>query len=308
MVANKYLTGFDQPKRSVMYVDKKRQGVLAVQALSRLNRAAPTLSKKTEDLFILYFFNTVDDIKTAFDPFYTATSLSRATDVNVLHELKDTLDEVGVYEWHEVEQFAILYFGNADAQQLSPIINMAAKRFNAELALEDEAKTDLKIKAKPFVKIYGQMASIMPFEIVDWEKLFWFLKFLIPKLIVHDRDADETEMGPQNPNPRGAHNTEEDRDPLDEIIREFNERWFQGWRVTQEEQRVKFFSIADSIWAHPDFEEKYQNNPDSENRMLVFEKASRKSCSRTAGPRWNSINCWPMMRLSRPPCSKACKG
>ncbi|WP_419594128.1 type I restriction enzyme subunit R domain-containing protein, partial [Thiolapillus sp.] len=50
VVANKYLTGFDQPKLCAMYVDKKLQGVLAVQALSRLNRAAPKLSKKTEDL------------------------------------------------------------------------------------------------------------------------------------------------------------------------------------------------------------------------------------------------------------------
>ena len=69
IVANKYLTGFDQPKLCAMYVDKKLQGVLAVQALSRLNRAAPKLAKKTEDLFILDFFNTVDDIKDAFDPF-----------------------------------------------------------------------------------------------------------------------------------------------------------------------------------------------------------------------------------------------
>ncbi len=36
VVANKYLTGFDQPKLTAMYVDKKLQGVLAVQALSRL--------------------------------------------------------------------------------------------------------------------------------------------------------------------------------------------------------------------------------------------------------------------------------
>ncbi|MBO9496747.1 type I restriction endonuclease subunit R [Thalassotalea sp. G20_0] len=120
VVANKYLTGFDQPKLCTMYVDKKLQGVLAVQALSRLNRAAPKLNKKTEDLFILDFFNEVEDIKAAFDPFYTATSLSQATDVNVLHELKAVLDEVGVYEWAEVEQFVEWYFGNADAQQLSP--------------------------------------------------------------------------------------------------------------------------------------------------------------------------------------------
>ncbi|MBN0091463.1 type I restriction endonuclease subunit R, partial [Pseudomonas aeruginosa] len=89
VVANKYLTGFDQPKLCAMYVDKKLQDVLAVQALSRLNRAAPKWGKKTEDLFILDFFNSVEDIKKSFDPFYTATSLSSATDINVLHELKD---------------------------------------------------------------------------------------------------------------------------------------------------------------------------------------------------------------------------
>jgi type I restriction enzyme R subunit len=302
IVANKYLTGFDQPKLCAMYVDKKLQGVLAVQALSRLNRAAPKWGKKTEDLFILDFFNSVEDIKAAFDPFYTATRLSEATDVNVLHELKDALADVGVYEWQEVEQFVALYFGNADAQQLSPIIDTAAARFNTELDMEDRDKADFKIKAKQFVKIYGQMASILPYEIVVWEKLFWFLKFLIPKLIVKDPDADqidelldsvdlssyglervklnhsigldasETELEPQNPNPRGAHAGHEEHDPLDEIIRNFNERWFQGWGATPEEQRIKFINIADGIKAHPDFAEKYQNNPDVHNRDLAFEK------------------------------------
>ena len=301
IVANKYLTGFDQPKLAAMYVDKKLQGVMAVQALSRLNRSAPKLGKKTEDLFILDFFNSVDDIKNAFDPFYTATSLSQATDVNVLHELKDTLDEEGVYEWREVEDFVVRYFNNEDADSLSPIIDVAANRFNDELALKNDDKIDFKIKAKQFVKIYGQMASIMPFEVVNWEKLFWFLKFLIPKLKVKDPNQDlldellesvdlssyglervklnhsiglddsETEVDPQNPNPRSAH-TEDEKDPLDEIIRSFNERWFQGWSATPEEQRVKFVNIADSIKAHKDFDRKYRDNPDPHNRKLAFEK------------------------------------
>jgi len=68
VVANKYLTGFDQPKLCTMYVDKKLQGVMAVQALSRLNRAANKLGKKTEDLFVLDFFNQVDDIKNFVRP------------------------------------------------------------------------------------------------------------------------------------------------------------------------------------------------------------------------------------------------
>ena len=302
IVANKYLTGFDQPKLSAMYVDKRLQGVLCVQALSRLNRSSPKLGKKTEDLFILDFFNSVDDIKHSFDGFYTSTSLSEATDVNVLHELKELMDDVGVYEWHEVNQFVELYFDNADAQILSPIIDTAAKRFNSQLELEDEEKADFKIKAKQFVKIYGQMASIMPFEVVDWEKLFWFCKFLIPKLIVRDPDAqqidellesvdlssyglervklnhgikldpDETELEPQNPNPRGVHDGGQEKDPLDAIIDSFNERWFDGWDATPEEQRVKFLKDMRNIISHPDYEPKYQNNPDKQNRELALDK------------------------------------
>ncbi len=302
VVANKYLTGFDQPKLCTMYVDKKLQGVLAVQALSRLNRSADKLGKKTEDLFILDFFNQVDEIKASFDPFYTSTSLSGATDINVLHELKGTLDEVGVYEWAEVESFVVKYFEGVDAQKLSPVIDVAADRFNRQLELDDEAKADFKIKAKQFVKIYGQMASIMPYEVLDWEKLFWFLKFLIPKLIVRTKedelidellesvdlstyglertklnyaiglDDSSTELDPQNPNPRGAHGSEEEKDPLDEIIRTFNERWFHGWDATPEDQRVKFVTLSKHIQAHPDYQSKVAENKDTQNRDLAFKR------------------------------------
>lgn len=302
VVANKYLTGFDQPKLCAMYVDKKLQGVLAVQALSRLNRAATKLGKRTEDVFVLDFFNTTADIKASFDPFYTATSLSDATDVNVLHELKDSLDTVGVYEWSEVEDFNEKFFNKEDAQVLSPIIERAAERFVNELKLEDDEKADFKIKAKQFVKIYGQMASIMPFEVLNWEKLYWFLKFLIPKLPVQNPGIDgldellssidlstyglervqlnvtiglddsETELEPQNPNPRGAHGTEEDFDPLDLIINSFNERWFQGWEATPEDQRVKFISLTKSIQAHPDFKSKVAENNDIQTKDLAFKK------------------------------------
>ncbi|MGB1110562.1 MAG: type I restriction endonuclease subunit R, partial [Gammaproteobacteria bacterium] len=84
-------------------------------------------------------------------------------------------------------------------------------------------------------------------------------------------DASETELEPQNPNPRGAHD-DPDHDPLDDIIRNFNERWFHDWGATPEEQRIKFLSLADSIRAHPDFEAKYKNNDDSHNRRLAFAK------------------------------------
>lgn len=302
IVANKYLTGFDQPKLTAMYVDKKLQGVLAVQALSRLNRSANKLAKKTEDLFVLDFFNSTEDIKKSFDPFYTSTTLSEATDVNVLHELKAHLDDVGVYEWAEVEDFVHKFFSGVDAQELSPIIDFAADRFNTELELEDEEKADFKIKAKQFVKIYGQMAAIIPFEVVQWEQLFWFLKFLIPKLLIVDPkqdsldellnsvdlttyglervklnatielDESETALDPQNPNPRGAFGGDEEEDELDIIIRSFNERWFQAWEATPEDQRVKIVTLAKRMQAHPDYQSKFADNPDAQNRAIAFNK------------------------------------
>lgn len=306
VVANKYLTGFDQPELCAMYVDKKLQHVLAVQALSRLNRSAPKLGKRTEDLFVLDFFNSVEDIKAAFDPFFTVTTLSEATDVNVLHELKATLDDAGVYEWSEVEEFCTRYFGGEDSQALSPLLDVSAERFNSELELEDPEKIDFKIKARQFVKIYGQMASIMPFEVLAWEKLFWFLKFLIPKLKVQDPDRDaldelleavdlssyglertklnhgigldasEAEVDPQNPNPRGYREGDTQEDPLEEIIRSFNERWFQGWSATPEEQRVKFLNLVSAVQAHADYEEKYKSNPDPYARDLAFDKIMKE--------------------------------
>lgn len=300
VVANKFLTGFDQPKLTAMYIDKKLQGVLAVQTLSRPNRSAPKYGKRVEDLFILDFFNSTEDIKRSFDPFYTATSLSGATDISVLDNLRDDLSAAEVYRWEDVEDFCSKYFSNADASELSPIIDDVADRFNNELGLDEDEKADFKVKAKQFVKIYGQTAALIPKEVVKWELLYWFLKFLIPKLIVRnpqdveldellssidlstyglervklnesiELDETDTVVDPQNPNIRGAHGGDEESDPLDLIIRSFNERYFQGWDATPEEQRVKFVNIAKHIKAHPDYQAKVADNKDSQSSDLAF--------------------------------------
>lgn len=312
IVANKFLTGFDQPKLAVMYVDKKLQSVLAVQALSRLNRSAPALGKRTEDVFVLDFFNTTADIKDAFDPFYTSTSLSKATDVNVLHDLREALGEVGVYEWQEVAVFSAAYWNGVEGDKLDALIGEAANRFNHELELDDDQKADFKIKAKQFVKVYAQVACILRYERLEWEQLYWFLKYLIPKLVVKrrkeqdQRDAllesvdlstyalsrtqlkaqielDEAEglLEPQNPQPRGVHPPDPEEDSLDAIIHEFNQRWFQGWGATPEEQRIKWINIARHIQAHPDFQSHFVDNTDEQNRQLAVEKIFKEAVNKS---------------------------
>jgi type I restriction enzyme R subunit len=300
VVANKYLTGFDQPKLTAMYVDKKLSGVLAVQALSRLNRACPKLGKRPEDLFVLDFFNEAEDIQRAFEPFYTVTSLSGATDVSVLHDLLDELQLAGVFAWEEVSEFSVAYFRGVPGEELSPLIDRCAVRFNNTLGLADDEKADFKIKAKQFVKVYGQMASIIDFSVEQWESAYWFLKFLIPKLRIERPDAglyddildsvdlstyalertsldrhlelDDAggELDPLNPNPRSAHGGGGEEEQLDLIVRAFNERYFDGLGGSQDENRIKLISYAKSIEAHPDLSEKVLNNQDHETSDLAF--------------------------------------
>jgi len=85
-------------------------------------------------------------------------------------------------------------------------------------------------------------------------------------------DDSETQLEPQNPNPRGTHGTEEEKDPLDAIIKNFNERWFHGWEATPEEQRVKFISLMDKVKTHDDYKSKYADNKDEHTRRLALEK------------------------------------
>lgn len=54
LVANKYQTGFDQPKLCAMYIDKKLRGVNAVQTLSRLNRICAGYDKKIVEVLSYY--------------------------------------------------------------------------------------------------------------------------------------------------------------------------------------------------------------------------------------------------------------
>ncbi len=294
VVANKYLTGFDQPKLCAMYVDKPLAGVLAVQALSRLNRSAPDLGKLSEDLFILDFYNTKEDIKDSFDPFYTATTLSEATDVNILHELKNTIIGIGVFDMEEVNSFIDLYIHGAEADQWAPIIDAAADRFNLEIEWTENGKADFKMKCKQFVKIYSRVAAIMPFEVKEWEKLFWFLRYLIPSLHIEGPDIDsmkdlldsvdlntyglrrtalnesitldagEASMDPLKPKMVSAGGEDVTKDPLDEILKEFNNRWFKGWDATPDDQKMKLVSVAQAVADDEDYKSLVVGNPDQQ--------------------------------------------
>ena len=184
IVANKFQTGFDQPLLHTMYIDKKLRDVQAVQTISRLNRAYKPY--KT-DTFVLDFFNSIDDIQVSFKPFYTTTILSQETDANKLNDLQDALDRAQVYSKEDVINFTDLYFRDADRAELDPIIDKCVENYkslcdNIGDVKDERNQVDFYVKAKSFNRTYAFLSKLLSFNNIYWERLYWFLKFLMPKI------------------------------------------------------------------------------------------------------------------------------
>ena len=174
--ADKFQTGYDEPLLHAMYVDKILSGIKAVQTLSRLNRAHP----KKHDVFVLDFMNEADTIQEAFADYYRTTILSEETDPNKLHDLQDALGNYQMYADAEIDRFVTLYLGGADRDRLDPILDACVAVYKKQL--DEDEQVDFKGKAKAFVRVYGFLASILPYTNAEWEKLSIFLNFLVPKL------------------------------------------------------------------------------------------------------------------------------
>jgi type I restriction enzyme R subunit len=183
IVANKYQTGFDQPLLHTMYVDKKLADVQAVQTLSRLNRAKKPHKK---DTFVLDFFNDADDIQKTFEPYYTATILSEETNPNKLNDLVDALETFEVYNEYQLTDFFTKYVNGEERTRLDPIIDSSTSIFKNDL--DKDKQIDFKLKAKSFLRVYSYLGKILDFNNPEWEQLWWYLKFLVPKLFIEGTD------------------------------------------------------------------------------------------------------------------------
>ena len=137
IVANKFQTGFDQPKLVAMYLDKKVSGVEAVQTLSRLNRVVPGREKKT---FVIDFANQAGEILAAFKTFYRDARMSDVQDANIVYDIKQTLDAMLLYEAAEVRAFAEAVVDPAVThQKLYSLTQAPTDRFNSKLKQLTEA-------------------------------------------------------------------------------------------------------------------------------------------------------------------------
>ena len=178
IVAEKYQTGFDQPLLHTMYVDKKLQGIKAVQTLSRLNR----ISSGKTDTLVVDFQNTIDEIYKAFKPYYEQTTLTDKTDPAFINNLYQIIMEFNIITQNDLDSFAEIFFKpqskqtDADHGRLyattTPILN---KFGDADEKVQD----DFKLKISRFVESYSFLSQIISYKDTNFEKLFAILKFII---------------------------------------------------------------------------------------------------------------------------------
>lgn len=177
VVAEKFQTGFDEPLLHTMYVDKKLEGLNAVQTLSRLNRTFPPL--KTETV-VLDFANEADDIQKAFQPYYETTILSQGTDPDVLDKLQRDLLDAEVFAEDEVAAFAGIYFDPAGTQdRFYGLLAEPVSRFEA---LPDDERAKFRKRLASFVRLYAFLSQVLTFVDAELESLYHFTRYLLRKL------------------------------------------------------------------------------------------------------------------------------
>jgi type I restriction enzyme, R subunit len=179
LVAEKYQTGFDQPKLHTMFVDKKLTGLKAVQTLSRLNRTYPG----KEDTFILDFVNDPEEIRKSFEPYYEDTVLEGDIDPNELYSIQQELEYYLILRDDEMKKFIEIIYKEKqtkrDTELSNNYIDAAIERYKK---LTDEEQRDFVSKARKFNSIYMLVLQITPFQDVELHKLFVYLRYFLKKV------------------------------------------------------------------------------------------------------------------------------
>lgn len=162
IVADKFQTGFDQPKLCAMYVDKHLSGIMAVQTLSRLNRICKPYDKKT---FVLDFKNDYETIHEAFAPFYKDTILDNPLTLSDVRETEAKLLALNVLDPDDVEEFNQLLAKpkptTKEKGRMYALVDAAADRVKG---MSEGQADECRRTIRNFIKQYGFLLQVAPFE------------------------------------------------------------------------------------------------------------------------------------------------
>lgn len=291
VVAEKFQTGFDQPKLAAMYVDKTLSGLAAVQTLSRLNRIHPDKS----NTFVVDFVNDANDIREAFKLYYGNT-VAPPTDPNLLFDTRHELHNFGVLDSGEIERATTLLLNENAHAQIDAALQPAVERFRALSEQDQDAFRDALGR---FVRVYGFLSLVVSFRSTDLERDYRYCRVLAA--LIRDRNAahsinlssevelthlrhDLTFEGTiELPHGEGEVTTiysgtgpltDPEAERLSEIIARINERFGTDW---SEEDQLVFKAAAGDLISDVEIQNQAVNNDTATFRDHVFPDRYDKS-------------------------------
>ena len=192
IVANKFQTGFDQPLLVAMYVDKRIDGITAVQTLSRLNRTYPG----KELTYVLDFVNDVETIRLAFEPYYEHSQLLASTNPDIVYDLSTKLDKQNIYSQQDIENFVNAYRKpNARQKDIQAALSSPVSRFNGQL-IDAENRDDKEMIDQlsmfekdlgSFCRLYEFLSQIVNYADTELEARYLFYRHLAPLIKPENR-------------------------------------------------------------------------------------------------------------------------
>ncbi|TVS23110.1 type I restriction endonuclease subunit R [Corynebacterium sanguinis] len=129
IVAEKFQTGFNEPRLCAMYVDKKLSGIATVQTLSRLNRTFPNKPNP----MVVDFVNSPKNVQKDFALYYSGAHVDDQVDPNMLHELSDALDTAGFYDAGDMDRVAEAYLKGGSHNALRGTLSNVIQAWNNEM-------------------------------------------------------------------------------------------------------------------------------------------------------------------------------
>jgi len=289
IVADKYQTGFDQPKLHTMYVDKKLSGVKAVQTLSRLNRTYPG----KEDTFVLDFVNDPEDIKNAFLPFYKVTKLDNDIEPNEIYTVYNEIFDKQVINKEDVIKFTDLVYKDKESKRDKALMeNYVNNTVDRIKDYTREEKIEFRSLLKKFINLYNLIIQIAPFIDSDLHRLSIYLRYVINKIDIESTGGvnitdkvilqyyklekkkketiyleDEEDIGVNVVVSGGGGVKEEETDLLSSIINKLNDKFGTDF---SESEKLAVEQIRNSLKQDKDLELKAKVNT-AENFRHAFE-------------------------------------
>jgi type I restriction enzyme, R subunit len=271
-----------------MYVDKTLTGLAAVQTLSRLNR----ICDGKDGTFTLDFRNDADEIRSSFEPWYTAT-VAPPTDPNLLYDTRHALDAYGVLWPDEMERAVALLVANDTPGRHGRVHAALTPSIDRFHDLDSDAQDAFRDALGQFIRTYAFLSQVVSFTDTKLEADYLFCKALSAFIrpagdagldlgtaveLTHLRternfagslalDAAHGEVSTIFSGTGRQHQPDEER--LSKIIATLNARFGTSWAP---EDRVFFDVIADKLAAQPTIQQAAAVNT-AENFKLVLAKA-----------------------------------